>query len=158
MSIDGAFWTQSKRRSDFWRDPGDEKRFVVRAEEKLTAFVELERGEARIGGGFDLVNHFGIAVGRAKSKVSFLREIVLTAFRQVSQYRAALSPLGVSTKRGPPHPLSAGLTVSERLVHTNEVKNTRKLPTSRLRKGTALLRLSLPPAIDATPHKWRSKK
>jgi hypothetical protein len=45
------------------------KRFIVRAHEKLTAFVELERGNTRIRGGFDLVNHFVIATWSAKSGV-----------------------------------------------------------------------------------------
>jgi len=42
------------RRSDNWIGDahlrGDEKRFVVRADEKLTAFLELEAALAAIGG------------------------------------------------------------------------------------------------------------
>ena len=52
--------------ADAHRDDG--KRFIVHADEKLTAFVELEKGDLRIRGGFDLVNHFVVAVWRAKRK------------------------------------------------------------------------------------------
>jgi hypothetical protein len=38
--------------ADAHRDDG--KRFVVRADEKLTAFVELEKGDTRVRGEFDL--------------------------------------------------------------------------------------------------------
>jgi hypothetical protein len=39
--------------ADAHRDDG--RRFVVRADEKLTAFVELEKGDLRVRGEFDLV-------------------------------------------------------------------------------------------------------
>ena len=42
----------------------------MRADEKLTAFVELERAIYEIRGGFDLVNHFVVAVWRAKAAES----------------------------------------------------------------------------------------
>ena len=34
------------------------KRFIVRSNEILTAFAELERGDSRVRGEFDVVNHF----------------------------------------------------------------------------------------------------
>jgi hypothetical protein len=34
---------------------GDGNRFIVRADEKLTAFVELEKGDSRVRGEFDRV-------------------------------------------------------------------------------------------------------
>jgi hypothetical protein len=44
----------------------DGNRFVVRADEKLTAFVELERAIYEFAVGFDLVNHFVVAVCKPK--------------------------------------------------------------------------------------------
>ena len=44
----------------------DGKRFMVRADEKLTAFVELERAIHEFVVGFDLVDHFAVAVWTAK--------------------------------------------------------------------------------------------
>ena len=46
--------------ADAHRDDG--RRFIVRADEKLTAFVELEKSDSRIRGGSKLVNHFVVAV------------------------------------------------------------------------------------------------
>ena len=37
-------------------DSSDGKRFVVRADQKLTAFVELEKGDSHVRGEFDRVN------------------------------------------------------------------------------------------------------
>ena len=39
---------------------------MVRADEKLTAFVELERAIHEFVVGFDLVDHFAVAVWTAK--------------------------------------------------------------------------------------------
>jgi hypothetical protein len=47
-----------------------------------------------------------------------MRKIALTAFGELSQYRAALSCLGVSPE--PPDPLSGRVTASERLVRITE--------------------------------------
>jgi hypothetical protein len=44
----------------------DGKRFVVRADEKLTPVFGSGKDDLRIRGGFDLVNHFVVAVWRAK--------------------------------------------------------------------------------------------
>ena len=43
------------------------KRFVVRSDKKATAFVELQRAIYAFAVSFGLLDHFGIAVGRAKS-------------------------------------------------------------------------------------------
>jgi hypothetical protein len=42
------------------------KRFIVRADEILTALMELEKAIHQFRGGFDRVNHFVVAVWRAK--------------------------------------------------------------------------------------------
>jgi len=68
----------------------DEKRFVVRADEKLTAFLELE---------------------------SAIRKNSIDTLGAVWQSRARVKS-GRCLPWSVPDPLSAGLTVSEGLVHT----------------------------------------
>ena len=46
------------------------REFILRADEKLDCVFGVGEGDSRIRGEFDLVNHFGIAVGRAKSRAS----------------------------------------------------------------------------------------
>jgi hypothetical protein len=44
---------------------GDGKRFVVRADEKLTAFLELGKGDSPVRGEFDLISAIEIRFGTA---------------------------------------------------------------------------------------------
>ena len=67
---------------------------MLRADEKLIAFLELGKGDTRIRDGFDRGNHFVVAVWRAK-KASSLRNCV-DSVPASSQHRAASSCLGVS--------------------------------------------------------------
>jgi len=69
---------------------GDGKRFVVRADEKLTAFLELEIGDSAVS-----------AKNRGKLRLNeflFSDKIVLTPSGRVANIRAALSCLGVSPR------------------------------------------------------------
>ena len=72
----------------------DGERFVVRADAKLTAFLELEAA----------IRKNGIDNGHRPGRIP-----------------GVLSALGVFSNRDQPDPLSAGLTVSEGLVHTTTI-------------------------------------
>jgi hypothetical protein len=71
--------------------------------------------------------HFLVAVRRAK-KASSLRTIMLTAFRQVSQYRAAPSCLGVSPPGAPPDLFPQGNRERKARSHHGKNKHMKTIP------------------------------